>query len=114
LHELSIAMEVIDIVRKEAATHGASSVTKVCLLIGDLSGVETDSLAFCFDAVKNEHSLTSGAELVIEKVPVRVRCEKCDDEFRASGQLVTCPSCGGYDTKLVAGTELEVKDLEVE
>jgi len=107
-------MEVLNIVQREASTHGAAAVTSVRLRIGHLSGVETDSLAFCFDAVKLEQPLTAAAELVIEKVAVKVRCMPCNDEFQAAGHLMTCPSCGGYDTQLLAGEELEIVDIEVE
>jgi len=107
-------MEVLDIVREEAAAHGASAVTTVRLKIGDLSGVEIDSLAFCFDTVKNEHQMTSTAELHIENIPIRIRCEKCRDEFSTTGHLVTCPSCGGFNTRLLAGEELEIVDFEIE
>lgn len=114
MHELSIAMEVLDIVRKEASVHGASAVTMVRLRIGDLSGVETESLSFSFDAVKSEDLMTSEASLVIERVPVSIRCESCDNVFDTAGLLVTCPSCGGYDTRLLAGEELEIVDFEIE
>jgi hydrogenase nickel incorporation protein HypA/HybF len=114
LHELSIAMEVLDIVRREVSSHGASIVTKVRLRIGDLSGVEIEPLTFSFDAVKCEQPLTATAELVIEKIPVRVHCITCDDEFQAAGHAITCPACGGYETRLLAGEELEIVDFEVE
>jgi hydrogenase nickel incorporation protein HypA/HybF len=107
-------MEILDIVRREASDHGASSVTKVRLKIGDLAGVEIDSLTFCFDAVKAEQPLTAAAELVIEKIPVRVQCMPCGEEFKAVGHLVTCPNCGGYDTRLLTGEELEIGDFEIE
>ena len=107
-------MEVLDIVQREAFSHGASAVTRVRLRIGDLSGVETDSLTFSFDTVKVEQPLTARAELVIEKIPVRVRCRPCNDEFTARGPLVICPSCGGFETSLLEGEELEIVDIEIE
>ena len=87
MHELSIAMEILDIVRRESTSHGARTVTKVRLRIGDISGVETDSLSFCFNAVK---------------------------EFPANGHTVTCPSCEGFETTLLQGEELEIADIEID
>ncbi|UCF87855.1 MAG: hydrogenase maturation nickel metallochaperone HypA, partial [bacterium] len=78
MHELSIALEILDIVEKEAAKHGARVVKEVCLRVGDLSGVETESLAFSFDAVKGERELTRETSLAIERLPVRIRCNPCD------------------------------------
>jgi hydrogenase nickel incorporation protein HypA/HybF len=107
-------MEVLDIVQREASAHGASAVTRVRLRIGDLSGVETDSLVFCFDAVKAEQTMTAGAQLIIEKIPVRVRCAPCEGEFEETSPVITCPSCGGFETQLLEGEELEVGEIEVE
>ena len=107
-------MEVLDIVRREATTHNASTVTKVRLRIGDLAGVETESLTFCFDAVKTEKPLTAPALLVIEKIPVKVHCIPCDDEFQSAGHAISCPACGGYETRLLAGEELEIADIEID
>ncbi len=114
MHELSIAMEILDIVRKEASSHGATAVSKVRLRIGGLAGVETDSLSFCFEAVKGEGTLTAGAELVIDNVPIRVRCHSCEGEFSGKSHMVTCPSCGSFETTLLSGEELEIADIEID
>jgi hydrogenase nickel incorporation protein HypA/HybF len=107
-------MEVLDIVRKELSAHGAGTITKVRLRVGDLSGVETGSLSFSFDAVKGEDPTTAGAKLEIETVPVRIFCHSCDREYTGNGHMVTCPSCHGYETTLLKGQELEIVDFEIE
>jgi hydrogenase nickel incorporation protein HypA/HybF len=71
LHELSIATEILDAVQKEAQRRNARVAT-VGLRIGDLSGVEQDSLRFCFEVLVQGTDLdplaltierTAGAEL---------------------------------------------------
>lgn len=114
MHELSIAMEILDIVEKEAEKHGAQAVRQVNLRVGDLSGVETDSLAFSFDAVKGEKQLTRDSTLAIERLPVRIRCSPCGGEFNGSGHMVLCPQCDGFDTELLQGEELEIADIEID
>ena len=114
MHELSIAMEILDIVEKEAVKHGAVEVKKVRLKIGDLSGVETDSLTFSFDAIKGEKELTKQAELLINRIPVRINCTPCGTEFEGAGMLVSCPKCEGFETQLLAGEELEIEDIEID
>lgn len=114
MHELSIALEILDIVGKEAARHGAAVVRQVNLRVGDLSGVETESLAFSFDAVKSEKDLTRETVLAIERVPVKIRCAPCDGEFTGSGHMVICPICEGFDTELLQGDELEIEDIEID
>jgi len=115
LHELSVALEILDIAEREARKAGARGIKDIRLRLGDLSGVETASLLFSFDAVKGERDLTRDASLTILRVPVKVRCRPCDSEFTAEGKspLVTCPRCGGFDTRLLSGRELSILDLEV-
>lgn len=114
MHELSIAMEILDIVAKTAADHGSNCIKSISLKVGDLSGVEIDSLSFSFDAIKGENKLTGDAELVIKRIPVVVRCAVCDDEFEAKERILACPVCKGFDTVMLQGDELSVVDIEVE
>lgn len=114
MHELSIAMEILDIVEKEAVKHDATEVKVVRLKIGDLSGVETESLTFSFDAIKGEKDLTKEAQLIINRIPVRISCAPCGNEFEGAGMLVSCPKCEGFDTQLLAGEELEIEDIEID
>ena len=114
MHELSIALEILDIVEREAVKHGAAVVKQVNLRIGDLSGVETESLAFSFEAVKGEKELTREAVLNIERLPVRIWCNPCEREFDSAGPLVMCPRCESFDTKLLQGEEMEIEDIEID
>jgi hydrogenase nickel incorporation protein HypA/HybF len=114
LHELSIALEILDIVEKEAVKHGAAVVRQVNLRVGDLSGVETESLAFSFDAVKGEKELTRDAVLAIERLPVKIRCTPCSEVFAGAGHAVICPQCEGFETELVQGEELEIGEIEID
>ena len=114
MHELSIALEILDIVEKEALKHDAKAVKQVNLSIGDLTGVETESLVFSFDAVKGEKELTRNAVLAIEKLPVKIRCAPCGDTFTGAGHAVVCPQCEGFETTLLQGEEMEIADIEID
>ena len=114
MHELSIAMEILEIVEGEAVKHGATVVRQVNLRVGDLSGVETESLAFSFDAVKGEKDLTRGAVLAIERLPVKIRCTPCNEVFAGTGHMVICPRCEGFETELLQGEELEIGEIEID
>ena len=114
MHELSIAIEILDIVEREAAKHSAAVVRRINLRVGDLSGVETESLAFSFDAVKGEKDLTRDTILSIERLPVKIHCTPCDEVFKGAGHLVVCPQCEGFDTQLLQGEELEIEDIIID
>ena len=93
MHELSIAVDLID----AAATHlerlGAVRVIAVHLKLGPLSGVVKEALAFSFDAAAAGTRL-EGARLQIDDVPVAIWCATCDAE-RDLPDLTRrrCPRC---------------------
>ncbi len=51
MHELSIADSILGAVRTEAARRPGARVAKVGLRLGELSGVDRESLSFCFEAL---------------------------------------------------------------
>ena len=65
MHELGIAGEILDAVRAEAAAHPAARAVKVGVRIGELAGVNSESLAFCFETLVKGSDLEP-LELAIE------------------------------------------------
>ena len=51
MHELGIAESILDLVGRHAPADRGRDVRVVHVVVGDLSGVLPDSLAFCFDAL---------------------------------------------------------------
>jgi hypothetical protein len=54
VHEMSIAESVLQIIEDKARADGYARVSAVWLEIGQLAGVETESLRFCFDVVTRD------------------------------------------------------------
>jgi hydrogenase nickel incorporation protein HypA/HybF len=70
MHELSIALSIIDGVTEEAEQHGGGPVRSVHLRLGKLSGVVREALLFAYDQAC-EGTLLAGSELRIEEVEGR-------------------------------------------
>ena len=66
MHELSIALSIVDGVTEEAAQHGGGLVRAVVLRLGRLSGVVREALLFAYDAACQGTAL-QGSELRIEE-----------------------------------------------
>lgn len=114
MHELSIALSVLDIVRTAAAGAGLSSVGVVRLRVGAATGVLPDALRFAFDCSKAE-TPAADATLEIEAVPIGGRCDDCERDFTSPEPYVlACPLCGGGRFRITTGDELAVLDLEGE
>lgn len=57
MHELGIASSILDAVRAESARYPGARVRTVGVRIGEYSGVDTESLRFCFDALVKQDEL---------------------------------------------------------
>jgi hydrogenase nickel incorporation protein HypA/HybF len=114
MHELSIALSILDIVESACRDHDCSRVELVRVRVGRAAGVMSDSLSFSFDAAKGG-TVAEGALLEIDEVPVGGRCRGCASDFTVEEKFVfACPNCGGTAFTVHSGHELEVVDLEVD
>jgi hydrogenase nickel incorporation protein HypA/HybF len=114
MHEMGIAMEIVDIAKASIpADMQGSKVRKVNLQIGKLSAVVPDSLRFCFDLVVKQTPL-DGAELAIEEVPVVARCKDCHTEWTVTEAVFTCTNCQGGNIEILSGRELDITSIEIE
>lgn len=113
MHELSLAVQLVQSAEDAARAADAQRVTAVVLRIGALSGVAEDALRFAFD-VATAGTLLAGARLEIRPVPVTVHCPRCGDVELPGLQLFHCPRCDTPTADVRAGRELELESLEVE
>jgi hydrogenase nickel incorporation protein HypA/HybF len=112
MHELSIALSILDVVGEEAERHGGR-IAAVHLRLGPLSGVARDALVSAYDLAR-EGTPFEGSELVVAEVPVTAYCPACDAvRTPASAQELCCPECGSATPEVLTGRELEVVALEV-
>jgi len=114
MHELSIAMSIVEMAIEEAERQGGAQVNALHLKIGRLSGVVKEALLFSWD-VACEGTALANSRLVIEEVPISVYCQDCRaDRTLASIHEFYCPVCKSSSTEVVRGRELEVVALEIQ
>jgi hydrogenase nickel incorporation protein HypA/HybF len=112
MHELSIAMSIVDAAVEEAQRRGVQ-VSAVHLRLGALSGVVKDALLFSFEVACQDTPL-EGSQLIVEDLPVIVFCAHCKGtRTLESVQMFQCPECGTPTMDVRQGKELEVFALEV-
>ena len=113
MHELSIALSILDLAAEEAERHGGR-VAAVHLKLGPLSGVVKDALLSAYDLAR-EGTPLARAELVVVETPLAAWCPACAAQRTlASPQALCCPYCGTPTPQVVSGRELEVVALEIE
>ncbi|MET7639929.1 hydrogenase maturation nickel metallochaperone HypA [Streptomyces sp. NPDC005438] len=113
MHEMSIALAVIDRAETAARCHGAESVEAVRVVVGEVSGVVPEALRFAFE-VAREGTALHGARLVIDTAEGSARCGPCDTTF-ALGMppQLWCPHCDGSQVEVLTGRELEVTSVDL-
>ena len=113
MHELSIALSIVDIAAETARKNGGGRVDALYLKLGAMSGVVKDALLFSWQIASAETPL-EGARLVIEEIPLVVRCAVCDaDRTLDVINKFVCPVCGEPTTNIIRGKELELTSLEI-
>lgn len=113
MHELSIAMSIVEMAEDEALQRNAR-VSAVHLKLGALSGVVKDALLSSY-GIACDGTPLEGSRLVIEEVPVEVYCTACNENRKlTSMQWFICPECGAPTPTVVHGKELEVTALEIQ
>jgi len=113
MHEMSLAESVVQIIEDYARREGFARVRAVWLEIGSLSGVETEAMRFCFDAASRA-TPAEGARLEIVELPGTAWCMKCSESVAVAARHDPCPRCRGYQLQVTGGTDMRVKELEVD
>jgi hydrogenase nickel incorporation protein HypA/HybF len=113
MHELSIALSIIEGAEEELAHRQGAQISVVHLRLGPLSGVVKDSLLFSYE-VAREGTPLEQSRLEIEEIPIVLYCTVCQQERRAvSMQRLCCAVCGNLSADIRRGAELEIFALEL-
>jgi hydrogenase nickel incorporation protein HypA/HybF len=103
----------------------AKQITEIRLELGEFTFVNPDQLRFVFEIAAKD-SIAEGAELIVTKMPGKIRCTKCGYEggLKYTGPeihssvaaqfVLDCPECDSKDTEIAGGRELRIKDIKVE
>jgi len=112
MHEMALALNVIDIAAEAARAHAAARVLRVRLRIGALAAVEPEALRFCFAAAARGTPVEDAA-LEIARTDGRAWCAGCGRTVVIGSRAAPCPECGAAQLLVTGGEDLAVQDLEV-
>src|ERR1700678_1105023 len=106
MHELSIALGIVDAAVEESDRRDGAFVMQVHLRVGQLSGVVRQALMSCYE-MAGEASGVAGARLGIEEVPVTAFFPTClAARPVVSPSDIRCRECGTPTPQIVTGREL--------
>lgn len=113
MHELSMVESIYEIIMEKVREYGINRVLQVRLVVGQLTGIEDGCIESCF-AMYVEKTPIEGAELVIKRMPVKLKCRACGNEYETKIPFSPCPVCGNNSIRILSGRELYLDSLEAE
>ena len=113
MHELSIAISIVDTAIDQASLASADRVSEVELDIGMFSGIEYKSLEFAL-GVASKDTILQETLFRINRVEPVAECPACLHLYSPEGMFSHCPECKKQGIKLIRGAELQIKSLLVE
>ena len=113
MHEMSIALSIVDVVTAKAEEEHAKKINSIELEVGKVSGVEVESLKFCFSAAA-KITIAGDAALVIHEIEPAGECGECGTRSPVTFHYAKCESCGSFKTNIVSGRELLIKSIMLE
>ena len=113
MHELAITQSMFDIVLKQAEQVHAKKVTEINLVIGEMTGVGSDSVQFYLDFL-TKGTIAEGAAVFFTIVPAKAQCRNCNRIFELKEFDWTCPHCQDNIIDVISGKELFVESIEVD
>ena len=113
MHELSLALNIVDLAEEEARKAGSERISEVCIEIGQLAGVDRDALEFALEIAK-QNTMLEHCLLNISATTGKGYCKNCTREFAMDNLLMTCPVCNYHPVELTDGDRLRLVSLTVE
>lgn len=113
MHEMSLAMNIIDLASSRAREAGADHVRGVELEVGSMAGVMVDSLRFCFEAA-SRNTPAEGAALTIQTIEASGQCTACSACFPVHTMTDGCPECGEMLVHISGGRELKIISITID
>ena len=111
MHEYSIIQALVQRVEVEARTRKATSVGRIRVALGELSGVDPELLASAYELFR-ERTVCHGADMEIRSVPAVWQCVSCGRPF-LKGEALRCPLCE-VPARLTSGDEIVLEQIEME
>lgn len=113
MHELTLALNIVQILEEQALSRQFNRVKQVWIDIGALSCVEETSLRFgLLSATRN--TLAEGALFHLVTVAARGWCHGCCQAFETRQHIANCPVCHSAQIQHERADALQIRELEVE
>lgn len=112
MHELSLAQSIVEIVEGAARDNDARSVASVTLSVGELAGVEMQSLMQGLK-IASQGTVMQDAAINVVRPAGTAWCMQCGRTVPLKKRGDACPECGGFQLAVNGGEDFRVSELEL-
>jgi hydrogenase nickel incorporation protein HypA/HybF len=110
MHELSIAMEIVDQVTDYFQESKLKKVHEVEIDIGEMCGVDKENLEFMLSfAVKG--TVIENSFIKFNVIAAKARCLSCNCEFSIGALYDHCPDCNNFAKTIIHGMEFRLNSI---
>jgi len=113
MHEFWVTENILDIALKEAEKAQAKKITKINLVVGELTGFVPDCIEFYFETM-SKNTIAEKASLHFELTPAQLRCRDCSSVFEPKESGWQCPECHSQSVEIIGGRDLYLASMEVD
>jgi len=111
MHEMSIAVQLVDQVVKATNANEVKRVTHVTIDVGLMQLVVPEALQMAFESAA-EGTIADGATLAINEVDVDAYCRSCGEKYVPDIANYVCPNCSKADAEIIKGKDIVLTSIE--
>ena len=112
MHELGIVFHMIDTLEEVARQNELTSISRVRLNLGEVSGVLPDYLVDCWNWAVQRTDVLHDAVLDVTPITAVTVCNDCGRTYDTIEHGKVCPHCQSPNTVLLRGNEVEIDTVE--
>ncbi len=122
MHELGLAMGVVEAVKNSLKGHKVKTVREVEIEMGELNNVTPEQMRQVFE-IAAKGTIAEGAKLQVKIKEGKVRCLACgysggvdiDMEHDHDHSMhLHCPKCNEVGLEILEGEDIEVRNIQAE
>lgn len=113
MHELAVTESLLEIALRHARQAEASQIRSLNIVIGEYSSIVDDSVQFYWELIA-AGTPAQNARLNFQRVPARMECLDCKQQYQPGKDDFTCPACHSPRAKIITGREFYLESIEVD
>lgn len=110
MHEMSIALQILDQAIQSASAKNVTRIDEIELEIGQMQQVVFEALELAFQCIA-EGTIAEGAKLNMTEREMTAICRVCGHEYQPSIEVFTCPPCGSANAEIVTGKDIILQSM---